>query len=333
VPSTVGGSALIAGDWAATLGVMDLVAPFATREAIAAGMTRAQLRSRQWRAPFSGVRIPRDADPGFLQRCASLATVLPSNAVFSGLTAARLLGWWLPHDADSNCLEVTVRPEQVVSRVGVRCTRSPVDPRDVIEHQGLPITAAVRTLRDLAAKWPLVDMVVMGDAALRSGDCTAAQLAEFAQVARGDRGIRTFRRMSQLVDGRSQSPMETGMRLSIVLSRLPPPTPQAIIRDAAGGWLAQVDLLGADGKSVFEYDGSEHFEEMRHASDVARWRILRGAGLEVYPYTGREFFLRPHQIPSDYRDALGLPPTAGNIDAWVREFRRSSFGGRYRGRG
>ena len=116
------------------------------------------------------------------------------------------------------------------------------------------------------------------------------------------------------------------MRLSIVLSKLPPAIPQAVIRDAAGGWLAQVDLLSADGKSVFEYDGIDHFDADRHASDVARWKLLRRADLEVYPYTKREFFLRPHQIPCDYRDALGLPSTAGNIDAWLREFRRSSFG-------
>ena len=309
----------------ATLGVMDLLAPFTTREAIVAGMTPAQLRSGRWSTPFQGVRTPRDVEASFPERCAALATVLPDNAVFSGLTAARLLGWWLPHGVDANRVEVTVRTDQLVSRSGVRCVRSPLDPSDVIEHHGLRVTGGVRTLRDLAAHWSLVDLVIMGDAALRSGHCTAAQLADFADLARGDRGIRTFRRMSRLVDVRSQSAMETGMRLSIVLSELPPPTPQAIIRDVAGGWLAQVDLLGADGKSVFEYDGAEHFEPARHASDVARWKVLRRERYEVYPYTKQEFFLRPHQIPCDYREALGLPRSVGNIDIWLREFRRSSF--------
>jgi hypothetical protein len=289
-------------------------------------MTPAQLRSQRWRIPFHGVRVRRDAESGFLERCAALTTALPGDAAFSGLTAARLLGWWLPYGADGNRLEVTVRPDQLVSRQGISCARSPLAPGDVIEWQGMRVTAGVRTLRDLAARWPLVDMVVMGDAALRSGHCAAADLEELAVRAHGGRGIRTFRRMSQLVDARSQSPMETVMRLSIVVSKLPQPTPQAIIRDANGGWLAQVDLLGADGKSVFEYDGAEHFEPARHASDVARWKVLRRERYEVYPYTRQEFFRRPHQIPCDYREALGLPVTAGDIDAWLREFRRSSFG-------
>lgn len=305
---------------------MSFTGPFTTREATRAGMTRAQLRSNLWRTPFRGVRERRSTPADVLSQCRALAAAAPVNTVFSGLTAARLLGWWLPRGVDSWPLEVTVRPNQLISRQGVQCTRAFVDPQDIVEYKGLQVTSGLRTLRDLAARWSLVDLVVMADAALRGRHCTLADLVDFSQGTRGGRGIRTFRRMAGLVDARSESPMETVMRLSIVLPGLPPPTPQAIIRDAAGGWLAQVDLLGADGRSVFEYDGARHFEAARHASDVARWRVLRQADCEVYPYTRRELFLRPHQVPCDYRDALGLPPTVGDIDAWVTEFRRSSFG-------
>jgi hypothetical protein len=192
------------------------------------------------------------------------------------------------------------------------------------------VTNAVRTLADLAAQHSLVDLVVMADCALRFGHCALAELIEFAEAVHGARGIRTFRRMTTLADGRSDSPMETLLRLSIVLPGLPPPTPQAILRDADGGWLAQVDLLGADGRNVFEYDGAEHDKPGRHASDVSRWRTLRKAGFVVYPYTARELFLRPYQVPFDYREALGLPGHVGDIEKWLLEFRRSSFARRSR---
>jgi hypothetical protein len=309
---------------------MELVGPFTTREAAAAGMTRAQLRGQLWQAPFRGVRDHREAPRNASTLCRSLAAVLPKNAVFSGLTAARLLGWWLPYGVSLDPLEVTVRPDQLIARKNVVCARSVVGPAEIVERDGLKVTSGVRTLLDLAADWPLVDLVVMADSAVRFGDCTLDELATAAQATRRRRGVRTFRRMTKLVDARSESPMETAMRLGIVLPGLPPPRPQAVVRDGAGGWLARVDLLGADGWSIFEYDGAEHVMRDRHANDVARWKALHRAGFRVYPYTAREFLRRPHQVTLDYIDALGLPSAVGDVDAWVTEFRLSSFGRRRR---
>lgn len=291
-----------------------------------AGMTRDQLRSRRLHAPFTGMRVAAAPDD-LVTRLRCLREVLPPDALFSGLTAAALHGWWLPFRP--SFIEVTVSPQTPrVRRAGVRCHQAHIASTQWSHPHGLAATSAVQTLADLAAQYSLLDVVVMADSALRNGHCDASMLNEFAESARGTRGICTFRRMTQLIDHRSESPMETLLRLSIVLPGLPPPTPQAVLRDPDGGWLARVDLLGADGRSVFEYDGAEHENEKRHASDVARWRILRRAGFEVYPYTARELFLRPHQIPFDYRDALGLPASACDVAKWLNEFKRSSFGRR-----
>ena len=121
--------------------------------------------------------------------------------------------------------------------------------------------------------------------------------------------------------------METLLRLVIVLSGLPAPTPQAVLYDADGGWLARVDLLAPDGISVFEFDGANHDDPKRHASDVTRWRVLRQHGYVVYPFTARELFFRPHEIVNEYLRALGLRANASDIEGWLREFRRSSFAG------
>ncbi len=92
-------------------------------------------------------------------------------------------------------LQVTVRPDRVIERRGVRSTRASLADDEIVEYQGLRLTTGVRTLKDLAATWSLVDLVVMADAALCVGDCTPEELTLAAQ-GRGGRGVRTLRRSS-----------------------------------------------------------------------------------------------------------------------------------------
>lgn len=298
--------------------------PISVAAALDAGMTRDQLKSRRLHAPFTGVRIEATAPNDLVTRCLCLREVLPPDAVFSGITAAALHGWWLPRRPEF--IDVTVPAGAPrVRRAGVWCHQSDIADNEQVTRNGLVVTNAARTLLDLAARHSLVDLVVLADSALRCGHLSTAKLLGVADAAYAVRGIRTFRRMTKLTDHRSESPMETLMRLSIVLSGLPAPTPQAILRDADGGWLAQVDLLGADGRSVFEFDGADHNNPDRHASDVTRWRLLSTEGFGVHPYTQRELLWRPHQIPLDYREALVLPAHIGDIDKWLAEFRLSSF--------
>jgi hypothetical protein len=220
---------------------------------------------------------------------------------------------------------VTVPPGCVVARKGVRATRRQLEEHEIVEYEGVRLTSGPRTLKDLAADWSLIDLVVMADAALRFGDCSEEEWRGAAQ-SRGGRGIRNLRRATTLTDKRSESAMETLLRLLIVLSGLPPPTPQAVLRDELGGWLARVDLLGADGTTVLEYDGASHDLPKRRAADAARWRLLQRHGFKVLPYTARDVFYGAAQIVADYQEALGLPLDPTAVEGWLREFRRSSFG-------
>jgi hypothetical protein len=297
--------------------------PFTTADALRSGITRGQLRSRRWSAPFYGMRQERAITDTLLNRCLALATVLPAEAVFSGITAAALRGWWLPRGSDLLPLHVTLPPGRGLSRRGVRCTRSVLGSDDVVQHAGLRLTSGRRTLQDLAADWSLVDLTVLIDSALVAGACAQADLAALAGVQRV-RGAATLRRAVALADGRSESPMETVMRLTIIVPGLPAPTPQVVIRDAHGLFVARVDLLGASGRDVFEYDGATHNEPRRHAADVLRWRRLRREGFEVYPYTSTDL-AGGRQIIFDYQRSLGLPEDPAAVRAWLREWRCCSF--------
>jgi hypothetical protein len=297
--------------------------PLPTRFAGAAGFTPDQLRSKAWAAPFHGVRIGSDAAVDLRMVCSALTAVTRVPAVVSDRSAAALYGWWLPPGI-ADVTDISVAPEHVVERAGVRCHRRLLGPTDVRESGGISLTSPARTILDLAGQLPLIDLVVVMDAALHKRTCTLEQLAARAQD-RGVRGITGYRRALQLCDGLSESAPETMMRLVIVLSGLPAPTPQFKVYDKHGTFVARTDLRAKGVRAAFEYDGGGHDEPVVHARDVKRWRDLRMAGYEVFPYTARELFRTPHLIVVDYQRALGLPVDVNAVQGWLREWKHSGY--------
>jgi hypothetical protein len=186
------------------------------------------------------------------------------------------------------------------------------------------LTSPVRTILDLAAQLPLIDLVVVMDAALQKKTCTRDELVARAHD-RGVRGINRYRRALELCDGRSESAMETLMRLLIVLSGLPAPTPQVKIYDEYETFVARTDLHAHGVRAAFEYDGGGHDEPVVHARDVKRWRDLRAAGYEVFPYTASDLFGRPQQIVVDYQRVLGLPLDASAVQGWLDEWKLCGY--------
>jgi hypothetical protein len=81
------------------------------------------------------------------------------------------------------------------------------------------VTSPARTFVDLADLLALVDLVVVGDALVRLGLCSPARLCEEAAAARTRRVRQAARRAAALVRPRVDSPMETRLRLLLVLAR------------------------------------------------------------------------------------------------------------------
>jgi hypothetical protein len=297
---------------------------FTVRDALAAGLTPGQLRSSRLHTPFHGVRTSAVLDASLANRCRALQALLPLGSAFGRIAAALTYGWWLPPRASAAPLDVTVPDGFQIRRPGVRCHRSALSAEDLVERSGLRLTSPVRTILDLASDLPLIDLVVVMDAALSKRACTLDSLEGQAERA-GVRGIKTYRRALPLCDGRSESPMETLQRLVFVLSGLPAPIPQVKIYDAHEIFVARVDLKAPGVRAVFEYDGADHDNPHRHASDVTRWRALRAAGFEVFPYTASDLFRSPQKMVVDYQGALGLPIDASATQGWMREWKHSGF--------
>jgi hypothetical protein len=162
-------------------------------------------------------------------------------------------------------------------------------------RKGLPVTSPERTFLDLAAVLDLVDLVVLGDSLVARGVTTPLALVDAARDHRGPR-IALARRAAGLVRGGVDSPMETRVRLLIVLAGLPEPVVNLTLRDESGTWTYRLDLSYPDLRIAIEYDGRQHADSTRQwTRDVARreeldtlgWRLLVVLSSDVFHGPGR----------------------------------------------
>jgi hypothetical protein len=73
----------------------------------------------------------------------------------------------------------------------------------------------------------------------------------------------------------SESPQESRLRVILIGDGLPAPTPNLVIVDDAGQFLARCDLGYEEWKVAVEYDGIVHADEIQRAADATRRTLLR----------------------------------------------------------
>lgn len=227
--------------------------PFRRGEALAAGLTRTALAGKRFRQLFRGVYV--DARSTMTWECWVRAAllVLPSDAAISHLTAFRALGIevgpaWPLHFSTNSELK-TRHPGLRLHR-----RRGPIERRVV---DGLPSTGPDRTFVDSATVLGFVQLVQAGDELLHRGCTTVGVLAAYLERCHLH-GVVRARRVFALVRERSESPMETLVRLMIVFARLPEPDTNRLIHDDAGRFVARGDLPYYRYKVLVEYDGEWH---------------------------------------------------------------------------
>ena len=256
--------------------------PFTVADAKGAGMIWDQLQTATWtrmsRGQYAWVGLRQDA------RLKLVAVVqrVPGSYAFSGLTAAWLLGldvsWCEP-------IEVTIaRDVPVRARAGVRLRRAALPESDVTRRLGLRMTSPLRTVCDLGSRRDPVESVVAVDMALHARLVDLSKLERHIQAHPGEKGIKRLRRAVRLADPRSESPMETRMRLELIRARLPRPAVQAELRDATGNFIGRADLYYPDRRLVVEYDGQNHKDRL--VADLRRQNALVNAGYHLLRFTG-----------------------------------------------
>ena len=136
-------------------------------------------------------------------------------------------------------------------------------PEDMTTVDAIPCITVERALFELAAgrRSRTLDLAV--DAALRRQLTTLPDLARVAAriAKRGRKGSSLFRSMLDERTPNDAIPESAPERLlaqALVERGLTPPVPQYVVRDAAGEFVARVDLAYPDDRILIEYESIEH---------------------------------------------------------------------------
>lgn len=239
------------------------------------GVTRRQIRA-------DGVELSRGlylssaVEPDLTVRCHAWAKVLPADAAFGFLTAARLYG---VSDSASTTVHSVMRPRRVLpQRPGLRIHVRRLQAEDVVEHDGIRVTSGAQTFLDLAAVLPAPDLFVLGDRLMRAGRLRHDDLARRLGRADRVRGVVRARRWAPHLTGGAASPRESLMRHWLLDSDLPEPAVQVPVLDSRGRVVAHGDLGYPEWKVLIEYEGRQHAEIGQFGRDVDRYSLMAADG-------------------------------------------------------
>lgn len=251
------------------------------------GVTAWDLRSGRFRRLLRGVYVAATAPltPLLLAQAGLLAA--GGKAVVSHHSAARLWGAVVP---DDGLIHVTCvgRPRGS----GLKAHRPRAGQRGTTT-QGVHVTTPVDTFLDLSTHLGLVDLVVLGDSLVRKRRCTVEQLLEAARTRRG-RGCLLARRAASLVRAEVDSPMESRLRLLMVLAGLPEPTVNHKVRWADGTVRFRFDLSYPSHGVVIEYDGRQHAEsDEQWDHDIDRREWMDGNGVRLVVVRSKDVYRTP----------------------------------------
>lgn len=287
--------------------------PFAVSDALQHGASRKQLRHTSLVRTAYGARalLP----PATLTEAAqSLAVILPTPWAWSHETAAELLGLplrrrWCP-GAPLSVMRPNasgpVRRPQVQGRLGL-------ERRATVPIAGMPVISPWTTWRDLAARLPRDELVILGDALAawpltteehHLGLTALVRLEAETLNRRHAPGARAARVALDLVREGSRSPMETRARLLFIDTGLPEPELNGHVVDDGGEWVATVDFVWRVARVVVEYQGDQHRTDRRQwMRDVGRFELLTDLGWRVILMTAAD--LASYSARAAFLDRLG----------------------------
>lgn len=294
--------------------------PFPRFRALLAGYPRSQVDSPAFRRLLHGVIVSADVPDSPVLRVKAALACYFDEAFASHASAARV--WQVP---------VRTRPGEHVTvsldahrlrRSGVTCHHRAGAAVAVV--QGVRVSVLADLFVELAEELSLVELVVAGDWMVRRHGVRIKHLREAAKRATGKAGS-LARRASRFVRRRVDSPMETRLRMLIVLAGLPEPEVNMSINDEYGVEIRRYDLSWPEARVVVEYDGRHHVERVeqwerdlirREAIDDDDWRIVVVVAKGIYR-NPEETIERIFRVLSA-RGLTGLP--AALSDDWRPHF-------------
>lgn len=269
--------------------------PFRGSVAVAAGLvTRNVLRGPRFRRLFPDVYVSSLLPVDLALRARAAALLVEGCGVVAGYAAAELLG--ASCGAGNAPVDVLLRfGRQRHGAPGLVVHRDRLDPTEIETVGGVPVTSPLRTGFDLA-RWASTptERVVAVDALAYHRRVAPDAIAALARVHQGAHGSAHLPAVLTLVDGRSESPMESRIRMAIVLAGLPRPSVQHPL--CAGGRSFRLDLAYPAIRLAIEYDGELHRTQRRARRDLEREALLAADGWTVVRFDAVTVLQRPHEI-------------------------------------
>jgi len=237
-------------------------------------LTRGQLRAR-YRAVYPNVYTSRFAEPSLHANTVGAWLWSGRRAPITGRAASAMHGSkWVDEKAPVELLWPNNRPPQGIVTRDDHFTYD-----DVMELDGMAIATPQRTAYDLGRHLPPAAAVVHLDALSRATGLAAEHVSPLIDRYPGARHVRRLRRALDAMDGGSQSPKETWLRLLLVNAGFPRPRTQIPLADEFDRAFAYLDMGWEDAKIAVEYDGDQHrTDRTRYAWDVKRLRLVDELG-------------------------------------------------------
>jgi hypothetical protein len=253
--------------------------PFTRADAVAAGLDMRVLRGSRFRRLFRGVYVASSAELTTKVRAQAALALHPETAFASHFTAAALRN--LPVPACDRVHVTVLDQRERVQRAGIACHVACIE-TEVETVQGIRVSKPLDLFIELAGVLSLVELVVVGDRMVRIGMFTAHELRKFCRGTKRWHSRRARRGAAYVREG-VDSPMETRLRMLLVLAGLPEPVVNHMLRDAEGRVVRRLDLSYPAQKIIVEYNGRHHFDDPRqYVDDLARreeldeddWRLV-----------------------------------------------------------
>lgn len=218
-----------------------------------------------------------------------------SGGVVSGALAALVHGIDL-HRVDARP-EVTLPPEiRRAQRATLRYRFCMLRPDEVVTQAGVRLTSPARTLRDIARTEARVSAAWAVEHALRAGLVRSDDLSD---------GSGAWRRLHELVDPASESPLETAGRLELVSAGHEVRAQHRVIAaDGAGDVVVDLLVVGRSGRPsvAVEADGlGVHGRAVAIARDRRKQHVVQAAGLRLVRYTWYDVDERPGWLSRQVR--------------------------------
>jgi len=255
--------------------------PFTVAQAKRAGLERWHLEGAIWHRLRRGIYTWTGIPETPVMKLEAVRLRRHPSTVFAGRTAA-----WL-HGLEAILFEP------------IETILAGFDDPDVVVRRGFRTTSVPRTIFDLPS---LVDSVVVADKALHSRLVTRNELRGWIDNQAGRKGVRRARRVLEFADAKAESPMETRLRMLLVLSGLPRPELQVTIRDEEGSPLGRPDLYYREQRLGIECDGETHRASL--VDDNRRQNRLLMAGVRLLRFTAADVLRRPDSVLAQVRDML-----------------------------